>query len=481
MESSSQTNATMESSSINVSHGPTTTSSSRKRLRTSWTDAHIISYMDNGTPRRRCHHCAVCWSSTTSTGTIAKHLAEKHRLSGDSNQNSGISRQIQSSIEFAKVSRVLENKIDVAITKYIVMGILPHAHVESLEFKEFIHQMVPGYQVKTRRTIKRSILEMYVVLRHHVINMLSKCESRFSITFDGWSNNSLKGFYSVTLHWACPETARSRSMLLDFVHVFPGVGSGKRCAHALFRRLRSFNISSRLLATIFDGASDAQAAAKELSMLLQNEHGKEILAPSHMLRCMVHTFQLGIKSALEVISPSTEKLRTVLSTIRSSKVRREVFRKYARLVEHREREPPRLDVVTRWNSTLEMFRQAIKDRDVLNFTISDLTISSDFNGYVLTGEDWSHIHAMEEWLDTPAEVSTFLGGSRYPTLSLASLAYNCLLNHCNQFLDSSLPASSRFTQEVLQSASENCLQYLIKYQESLKSIPSRIAMFLDPR
>ena len=116
-------------------------------------------------------------------------------------------------------------------------------------------------------------------------------------------------------------------MLLDFVHVFPGVGSGKRCAHALFARLRSFDISSRLLATIFDGASDAQVAAKELSMLLQDEHGKEILAPSHMLRCMVHTFQLGIKAALEVISPSTKKLRTVLHTIRSRKVRTEVFMK----------------------------------------------------------------------------------------------------------------------------------------------------------
>ena len=144
---------------------------------------------------------------------------------------------------------------------------------------------------------------------------------------------------------------------------------------------------------------------------------------------------------LEVISPSTKKLRTVLHTIRSSKLQREVFRKYARMVEHREREPPRLDVVIRWNSTLEMFRQAIKVRDIL-FTISDLTISSDFNGYVLTGEDWNHIHAMEEWLDTPAEVSTFLRGSRYPTLSLASRAYNCLQNHFNQFLDSSLLGSS---------------------------------------
>ena len=134
------------------------------------------------------------------TGTIAKHLAEKHHLSDDPNQNSGISKPIQCSIECTKVSRVLEKKIDDAITKYIVKGTLPHAHVESHEFKEFIQQLVPGYKMKTRRTLKRSILEMYVVLRHQVIDLLSKSQSRFSITFDGWANSSLKGFYSVTLH-----------------------------------------------------------------------------------------------------------------------------------------------------------------------------------------------------------------------------------------------------------------------------------------
>ena len=94
MESSSQTNVAVNSSSIDVSRG--STSISRTRQRTSWADAHIIFYMDNGTPRRRCHHCHVCWSSTTSTSTIAKHLVEKHRLSGDPNQNSGISQHIQS-------------------------------------------------------------------------------------------------------------------------------------------------------------------------------------------------------------------------------------------------------------------------------------------------------------------------------------------------------------------------------------------------
>ena len=119
MDSSSQTHATMDSSSINVSHG-------QQAYQEKWTNAHIIFYMDNAT--RRWWH--VCWSPTTSTGTIAKHLAEKYRLSGDPNQNSGISQPIQSSIESSKVSRVLEKKLDGAITNYIVKGTLSHAHVE---------------------------------------------------------------------------------------------------------------------------------------------------------------------------------------------------------------------------------------------------------------------------------------------------------------------------------------------------------------
>ena len=70
--------------------------------------------------------------------------------------------------------------------------------------------------------------------------------------------------------------------------------------------------------TNFNGANDAQAVAKELSMLLQNEHGKEILAPSHMLRCMMHIFQLGLKSTLAVISPSIETIRVQCSLFNHS-------------------------------------------------------------------------------------------------------------------------------------------------------------------
>ena len=91
---------------------------------------------------------------------------------------------------------------------------------------------------------------MYMVIRKLVIDLLSTINSRFSITFDGWSNNSLKVFYSVTLHWVCHETITQISILLDFLNVLQGHGVGRRCGQAIFNRLSSFGISSKLLTTM---------------------------------------------------------------------------------------------------------------------------------------------------------------------------------------------------------------------------------------
>lgn len=147
--------------------------------------------------------------------------------------------------------------------------------------------------------------------------------------------------------WICVSNTKPMSMLLDFLYAFPRSGVGKRCGEALFTRLKSFGISSRLLSTTNDGASDANVAARELGRLLREFHGIDILHSSQMLKCMDHTFQLGVKSALEVISPSTMKLRNILVAIRTSKVRRAVFRKYSiSMFEGVEQEPPCIDIVT---------------------------------------------------------------------------------------------------------------------------------------
>ena len=88
---------------------------------------------------------------------------------------------------------------------------------------------------------------MYVVILQIVMSFLSTLDSRFAITFDGWSNNGLKEFYPMTLHWVCREFAKPMSMLIDFFHVFPSDGIGKCCGQSLFICVKYFGNSSHIL------------------------------------------------------------------------------------------------------------------------------------------------------------------------------------------------------------------------------------------
>ena len=161
--------------------------------------------------------------------------------------------------------------------------------------------------------------------------------------------------------------------------------------------LKSFGIYSHLLSKTFDGASDACTASNELGRLLHDMHGNNILPSSSMLICMVHVFQVGIKFALEVISPSTMRLRNTLLSIRSSKFRRAISRKYSRsMYDHGGWEPLCLDIITRWNSTLEMDQEALKLRDVLSCIIADSIIVSDFIDSTRTRDYWNQIQGMEQ-------------------------------------------------------------------------------------
>lgn len=70
---------------------------------------------------------------------------------------------------------------------------MPYAHVESSHFKKFNTRLLP-------------VINAYLQMCMLITDILFKTSSRFAITFDGWSSNSLKGFYLVMFHWVCHET-----------------------------------------------------------------------------------------------------------------------------------------------------------------------------------------------------------------------------------------------------------------------------------
>ena len=105
----------------------------KARKRTSWTEQHMISIKDGDAYKRRCAYCHLLWASSTSTGSIAKHLSDKHNINSTSQPQTSSNVLVQSNIDATSstlgISRTLEKKFDSTVVRYIVTSMLAHAHI----------------------------------------------------------------------------------------------------------------------------------------------------------------------------------------------------------------------------------------------------------------------------------------------------------------------------------------------------------------
>ncbi|BBN07939.1 hypothetical protein Mp_4g07490 [Marchantia polymorpha subsp. ruderalis] len=327
--------------------------------KSSWIHDHTSIIND----RRFCgvSPCKLSWSTKTTTGVIAKHLEQHHRLSAQSKERAADLSSTQTvTTQFASIGKSRSCRLDSAVAEYIVESTLPPTHTESKSFKLLLNESVPGYVTKSSRTTKQCILKMYVVLKYMMITLFKSFEAKVSATYDGWSNTLLKGFYSVTVHWVHVAIGELVETLLDFFYILPGKGCGLRCAVAIFNLLCTFGLSDRILVTISNNVSDAVNAGLHLSSMLRTRFSRDVLPDDHRVRCFTHSFQLGINAAIKVIQPSVAMLRKLIAMLRSGKARRAALRRFAVAAFECTMEPPCLDVVTRWGSTNNMLASALK-------------------------------------------------------------------------------------------------------------------------
>ncbi|SPQ95047.1 unnamed protein product (mitochondrion) [Plasmodiophora brassicae] len=407
---------------------------------------------------------------SSSTGTILKHLKQKHGITEGHVKTT--SRQTLITSTTLPSHRVAIN--DAAVVMYVVRRGDVHTLSEEDSFREYSRTLCPGFEPKSARTIKRGILKLYFILRSMLMEYFATVPSKVSTTFDGWSNPKLQGLYPVTLHWIDTSVGLLLTCLLDFTYIDPGKGAGKRIGTAICERLSDFQIDDKILAVVNDNGSDAIAAAEYVSSTM-TASGHRIVEPRNLLRCAKHTLQLGIKSAVDVVEPALTRLRGLLSTVRVSKVRRAVFRSVCKGLLDKEFEPPCTDCRTRFNSTHIMIKQCIALQPALDMIAKHAQCKADLADYRLTDDDWLHLHHVTSFLELPARLTTFLGGDSYPTLSVAVRANEKMISHCRQFLETCE------RDNVMRDAIPSILDYHRKYEPHLNSDAALVSMFLDPR
>jgi len=203
------------------------------------------------------------------------------------------------------------------------------------------------------------------------------------LTFDGWSNSSLRGFYICPAHWAdtrlqrpADATPRLHQVVLDFFTVPNGPGAGSRCGSYLHALVRGYNLIDKLVAVVSDGGSDALVAAAIVKDAA-NTTAVLTIPASTTIVCFAHTFQLSIKPVTALVESATTKLRACISYLRSGKARRATFRTLANIHHGKATDVPCLDTPTRWNSTHVMAKQCINMRETITATALGLEHCQD--------------------------------------------------------------------------------------------------------
>lgn len=91
-------------------------------------------------------------------------------------------------------------KIDGMLVKCVVSSTQTSFVVEDLDFRKFVCQMNPQYSMCSRRSLKRLIMDEYVLFEAKAIEFLPKIPGRISLTLDTWSPSPQDNYMAITAH-----------------------------------------------------------------------------------------------------------------------------------------------------------------------------------------------------------------------------------------------------------------------------------------
>lgn len=275
-------------------------------------------------------------------------------------------------------------------------------------------------------------------------------------------------------------------MIIHIVEPVGGMGLGVRLGKEFFdffHTLGGRQLLAKFIAVNTDNGPDAIAAAKEFCRLVNHYLEYESLRKSMLLRCCDHSVQLGAREALRYIKSHNEKLRRLIKAIRSSKNRREFFRREQEMRQQTATEPPVLDCETRWGSTHQMDTDALKKKKALQATAQNADLFADLEkrgvdvDFVLTNAEWRDIAEISEFLAPVRHVMERTGRSSDTSINELGAGVAYLLHHCDEYTQKrGFDGEPTFLAE----AAAAMKQKLQSYEKHLKSEAAAIGQFLDP-
>ena len=135
----------------------------------------------------------------------------------------------------------------------VLTDMMPLATVERKGFKAFCGIVAPQCELMSRRTLGRSVSQLYKSEKEKVMKELQNAEW-LSATADAWSSHK-RAFMGVTIHYVDPINFEMKSIALG-VRRFKHAHTGDAIARLLLSMLNEFGIRKKVQNIVTDNAAN---------------------------------------------------------------------------------------------------------------------------------------------------------------------------------------------------------------------------------
>lgn len=361
-----------------------------------------LEHQDTGTERlflcSQCHQDGSVWNKhkwniQNGSSNVTNHLRDVHHVAKDGElptkkRKLSIIDQLQLSAsqprEQAIVNTLTQNynhhRFKALLVRWVVHDNIAFHKIESRRFRDFVTYLHPSTEnsLPSDKTLKAWLIQAFRLGKDDVLRRLQQSIGKVTISFDLWSSRNMLALLGICVHFL-DGNGRYQSFLLAMPE-HDGTHTGANIAANILEIIREFQLEGKIGWFVCDNASNNETCLKELGDTLGFDWKRR------RLRCMGHIINLIARQILfgddpeafeaeASMAPDAKmelllwrrqgpvgKLHNIVVWISRSSQRVQRFLKLQTL--YSDDVPLHLvvDVVTRWNSSLDMIERGVKLR-----------------------------------------------------------------------------------------------------------------------
>ncbi|TXG60438.1 hypothetical protein EZV62_015011 [Acer yangbiense] len=346
-----------------------------KGRQTSYSWNHFTKYQEDGRIRARCKYCPknyACDSNTNGTTNMNKHLEKCKNYRAklalvDPKQKclvkqAPITSYTTSSREGcgSSIGLGIFNKEDTrkALIEMLIVDELPFRFVEKRGFRKFCRVGMPRFDVPSRRTIVRDILQKYIDMKKSLMKYFKESKVRVCLTTDTWTSIQNINYMVVIAHFI-DDQWHLQKRILSFTQITDH--RGETIGMCIKQVLLDWGIDRIFTITVDNATANTTAILYVQRKLKSWNVDGLILDGKHLhLRCCAHIVNLIVSDGLKEMHDSVVAIRNAVKFVKSSPSRFQKFKKYVEREKIQNKGLVVLDVPTRWNSTYLMLASSLK-------------------------------------------------------------------------------------------------------------------------